>query len=85
MFSAFKSRFGILSTRDEAILIPEKAIMFVRVVDVQDRKDLGVLLEHTTTNSGLTNTWENVRDIVAQYTKRGNGSSMKRGGLGNRC
>ena len=69
VFSAFKSRFGILSTRDEAILIPEKAIMFVRVVDVQDRKDLGVLLDDTITKIGHTNIWENVRDIVVQYTK----------------
>ena len=30
-----------------------------------------MLLEDTTTESGLTNTWENVRDIVRQYTKRG--------------
>ena len=36
-----------------------------------DQKYLGVLLEDTTTESGLTNTWENVRDIVAQCTKRG--------------
>ena len=40
-------------------------------VDVRDWKYLGVLLEDTTTESGLTNTWENVRDIVAQCTKRG--------------
>ena len=29
------------------------------------------LLEDTTTESGLADTWENVRDIVARYTKRG--------------
>ena len=37
----------------------------------QDRKDLGVILEDTTTESGLNDTWENVRDIVVRYTKRG--------------
>ena len=71
VFSAFESRFERLSTRDQAILTPDKVIMFLRVVDIQDRKDLGVLLEDTTTESGLTDTWENVRDIVARYTKRG--------------
>ena len=31
----------------------------------------GVLLEDTTNESGLTNTWENVWDIISRYTKRG--------------
>ena len=71
VFSAFESRFGSLSARDQAILVPDKVIMFLRAVDVRDRKDLGVLLEDTTTESGLTDTWDNVREIVARYTKRG--------------
>ena len=71
VFSAFESRFGRLPARDIAILTPDKVSMFLQAMDVRDRKDLGVLLEDTTTESGLTNTWENVRDIVARYTKRG--------------
>ena len=43
--------------------------MFLRAVDAQDRKDLGVLLDDTITKIGLTNIWENVQDIVSQYTK----------------
>jgi hypothetical protein len=31
-------------------------------------KDLGVLLEDTLTKSGLTNSWEIVMSIVAQFT-----------------
>ena len=65
MFSAFESRFGRFYRRDQAILAPDKVIMFLRAVDVRDRKDLGVLLVDTTTKSGLTDTRENVRDIVA--------------------
>ena len=65
VFSAFESRFGRLSARDQTILVPDKVIMFLRAMDVRDRKDLGVLLEDMTTESGLTKTWENVRDIVA--------------------
>jgi hypothetical protein len=71
VFSAFESRFGRLSARDQAILASDKVIMFLQAVDVWDRKDLGVLLEDTTTESGLTDTWDNVRDIFARYTKRG--------------
>ena len=71
VFSAFESRFGRFSARDQAILAPDKVIMFLRAMNVRDQKDLGVLLEDTTTKSGLTDTWENVQDIVARYTKRG--------------
>ena len=71
VLSAFKSRFGRLFVRDQAILAPDKVIMFLQAVDVRDRKDLGVLLEDTTIKSGLTNTWENVRNIVTEYTTRG--------------
>ena len=71
VFSAFENLFGRLSARDQAILTPDKVIMFLRAVDVRDRKDLGVLLEDTTTESGLIDTWENVSDIITRYTKRG--------------
>ena len=54
VFLAFENRFGRFSARDQAIFVPDKVIMFLRVVDVRDRKDLGVLLEDTTTESGLT-------------------------------
>ena len=60
VFSAFESRFGRLSARDQAILSPDKVIMFLQAVDVRDQKDLEVLLEDMTTESGLTYTWENV-------------------------
>ena len=42
VFSAFESRFRRLSARDQAILTPDKVIMFLRAVDVWDRKDLEV-------------------------------------------
>ena len=61
VFSALESRFGRLYARDQAILAPDKVIMFLRAVDVWDLKDLGVLLEDTTMESGLTDRWKNVR------------------------
>jgi hypothetical protein len=64
VLSTLKTRFGRLSARDQAILGPDKVIMFLRAVDIQDRKDLGVLLEDTTTESGLTEIWGNMRNIV---------------------
>ena len=71
VFSAFESRFGRLSARDQAILVSDKVIMFLPAVDIRDRKDPGVLLEDMSMESGLTEAWENVRDIVTGYTKRG--------------
>ena len=38
--------------------------MFLQAVDIRDQKDLGVILEDTITESGLTDTWENVREII---------------------
>ena len=49
VFSPSESRFGRLSARDQAILVPNMVIMFVRAVDIQYEKHLGVLLEDTTT------------------------------------
>ena len=37
VFSGFESRFGRLSARDQAILVPDKVIMFFGAVDVRDR------------------------------------------------
>ena len=45
---------------EEWVETPGKVIMFLRAVDVRDRKDLGVLLKDTTTESGLTETWESM-------------------------
>jgi hypothetical protein len=39
-------------------------------MDMRDRKDLGILMENTTTNSGLVETWVEVEEIVAHYNKR---------------
>jgi hypothetical protein len=50
--------------------MPDKVVMFLRAVDARDRKDLGVLLEDTTTESGLTSKWETLKSIVVRFTKR---------------
>ena len=40
VFSAFESRFGRLSVRDQAILVPDKVIMFLRADSEQKRKEV---------------------------------------------
>jgi hypothetical protein len=54
VFSKFESRFGMLHVRDQAVLGADKVFMFLRAVDIQDRNDLGTLLEDVTIESGLT-------------------------------
>jgi hypothetical protein len=56
VLSEFESRFAMLSAHDQAFLVADKVVMFLGAVDIRDRKDLGVLLEDTTTESGLTET-----------------------------
>ena len=45
-----------VSARDRAILIADKVVLFVPAVVRKDNKDLGVLMEDATAESGLTNT-----------------------------
>jgi hypothetical protein len=54
VFSEFESHFRMLSTHDQALLVADKVVMFLRAVDTRDRHDLGTLLEDASTKSGLT-------------------------------
>jgi hypothetical protein len=71
VFSEFESRFEILSTRDQALLVADKVVLFLRAVDVRDQYELGTLLEDFTTDSGLTDDWETVKRAVTRLTKTG--------------
>ena len=64
VFTDFEQGFGRLSVRDQMILVPNKVPMTIRVVDFQDRHDLGTLLEDVATNNGLTDEWDDVRNSV---------------------
>jgi hypothetical protein len=70
VFSEFESRFEMLSTRDQALLVADKIVLFLRAVDVRDQYELGTLLEDVTTDSGLTDDWETVKRGVTRFTKR---------------
>ena len=45
VFMEIETIFGRFSARDQAILVPDKVVMFLRIVDVLDRHDLGTFLE----------------------------------------
>jgi hypothetical protein len=70
VFSEFEDRFGMLSARDQALLVADKVVLFLRAVDVRDQYELGTLLEDVTTDSGLTDDWETVKRGVMRFTKR---------------
>jgi hypothetical protein len=64
VFSEFQSRFVMLSAHDQALLVADKVVMFLRAVDIRDQYELRTLLENVTTDSGLTDDWETVRSGV---------------------
>jgi SOS response regulatory protein OraA/RecX len=70
VFTEFECRYEKLSARDQTILLPDKVVMLLCAVDARDCQDLGVLLDDTTTESGLTSKWETIKSIVARFTKR---------------
>jgi hypothetical protein len=54
VFSEFEDRLDMLSACDQALLVADKVVLFLRVVDVRHQYELGTLLEDVTTESGLT-------------------------------
>ena len=44
--------------------------MFLRAVNARDHHNLGILVEDVTTESGLTDEWDDVRNNVNQFMKR---------------
>jgi hypothetical protein len=70
VFTEFEYKYEKFSARDQTILLPYKVVMFLHTIDARDRKDLGVLLEDTTTESCLTSKWETLKSIVTRFTKR---------------
>jgi hypothetical protein len=54
MFSDFENRFRRLFECDQAVLVEDKVVMFLCVVDVRDPHDLRRLLEDVITERGLT-------------------------------
>jgi hypothetical protein len=70
VFFEFEDRFRILSTRDQALFVADKVVLFLRAVDVRDQYELETLLKDVTIDSGLTDDWEIVKTGVTQFTKR---------------
>jgi hypothetical protein len=65
VLSESESRFGMLSTHDQALLVADKVVMFLCAMDVRDQHDLGTLLEDATTENRLTSDWEIVKTGVS--------------------
>ena len=64
VFMDFENRFGTLRSRDQVILELGKMVMFLKVISIRDRKDIGLLMEYVTMESDLTNISGAVQDIV---------------------
>ena len=56
-----------LSALDRTILDTSRVLVFVKIVDVWDREQVGLLLE---TDDGLTANWAVVKRVYARFEKR---------------
>ena len=77
--NAFEYKFRQLSTRDGTLLQPNKVNLFLQVIDVRDRKDLGILLEDVDGVNGLVTDLKVVKQACSWSCKRHQlyGRSMK--------
>ena len=70
VLAEFEERYNKLSTRDRTLLQPDKVMLFLQAVDIQDRKDLGLLLEDVEETNALVNDWEQVKTACKRLSKR---------------
>jgi hypothetical protein len=70
VLAEFEERYNKLSTRDRTLLQPDKVMLFLQAVDIQDRKDLGLLLEDVEGTNALVNDWEQVTTAVSTGTRK---------------
>ena len=63
----FEERFAQLSALDRTILDTSRVLLFVKVVDMRDQGQLGLLLE---TDDGLTADWAVVKRVCSHFDKR---------------
>jgi hypothetical protein len=66
VFSVFESHFERLSIHNQVVLVVDKVVVFLCVVNIRDPHDLGILLEDVTTESRLMSDWEIVKSILTQ-------------------
>ena len=63
----FEERFAHLSELDRTVLDTSRVLLFIKSVDVRDRKQVGLLLE---TEDGLTADWAVVKRVCGRFDKR---------------
>ena len=69
-FVEFECRFAQLSKRDQGLVGANKVHMFVRSIDRNERKAIGIQLEDDNAVNGLTNNWDEVERVCRRHDKR---------------
>ena len=67
LLQVFQRRFARLSALDQTMLDTSKVLLFVKLVDLLDRDNVGLLLE---TDEGLTANWATVKGVYSRIDKR---------------
>ena len=66
-FHEFEQRFYCLPALDQTVLDSSKVLLFIKAVNVKDRRDLGLLLED---DDGLISDWAAVKRACGHFDKR---------------
>ena len=69
-FVEFEYRFAQLSDRDRRLVGVNKVLMFVKSIDRNERKTIGIQLEDDNGENGLTEDWAKVERVCRQHDKR---------------
>ena len=57
-FIEFESLFAQLSNLDQRLVGVDKVLMFVKSIDLKERKDIRIRLENDDGGNGLTKDWK---------------------------
>ena len=57
-FVEFECHFAKLSKRDQRLVGVDKVLMFVKSIDLKERKDIRIRLENDDGGNGLTKDWK---------------------------
>ena len=62
-FVEFECHFAKLSKRDQRLVGVDKVLMFVKSIDLKERKAIGIQLEDNDGANGLTEDWTKVERV----------------------
>ena len=69
-YAEFDQKYNRLPSVDQRVLDGDKVLLFLKVVDTKDRRELGSFLEDETQPNGLVVDWASVKKACSCLDKR---------------